>query len=396
MRDGDGRLMRFLMPRPATTNVPAPFARGLTKGGEIVLERRGLGLLAGRIVPVAGIAITAYMLKDDIRALIEGDPDMWPGLKEIFYNPGNYTELNQFSQSGVSYSTPYGDKTVTAIASGGTCMTWEPWCAGIPPWTCLETTNGQCSKVEYAWESGSNQKSWKDFYVQVAPTPIPRPATDSEIITTSTADSGAMSDQASEDLEKLMADNPEKVYTDSPVVTPLEEKASQDEQAAQDEADTARDNAIQQLEDKCAIDGPGSQSCIDLERLKAEKAKEEAERARRIIQEQQKEEDEEMPSNDSAELKSLNFDKWKDLKGTLENTWPFTLLLGIPDKIGQLIDSEPHAPVLTAHIYGDKKATVDLSIFDPVAAVCRWMIKLLMSIGVIWVLVNWWRGVSNG
>ncbi|MBT1074455.1 hypothetical protein [Geobacter grbiciae] len=104
-----------------------------------------------------------------------------------------------------------------------------------------------------------------------------------------------------------------------------------------------------------------------------------------------KADEESIPDSSPDALKTFDWSKLSQLKGALANAWPFSLLSGVVDKLSVLV-REPQAPVFDLPIYGANTLRVDLSIFDPVAAVCRWAIGLLLSVGCVWYLVEFWRG----
>lgn len=92
-------------------------------------------------------------------------------------------------------------------------------------------------------------------------------------------------------------------------------------------------------------------------------------------------------------LRLFDFSKWTQLLNIMSNVWPFTLLLTLSDYFNLLV-TEPVAPVFSLHIYQDKQLSIDLSMFDTIALITRWIIGLLLSFGSVQLLLKWWRGVS--
>lgn len=93
-----------------------------------------------------------------------------------------------------------------------------------------------------------------------------------------------------------------------------------------------------------------------------------------------------------GDVPDLDFSRFQDLKGALSSTYPFSLIGSLPDLLSPFSRS-PVAPVIHLPVYGND-LVVDLSMFDPVAAVCRWCIGLLATAGVVYYIVHFWRGVS--
>lgn len=103
--------------------------------------------------------------------------------------------------------------------------------------------------------------------------------------------------------------------------------------------------------------------------------------------------DSEVPAVDSVARKVLDWEKWKNLKNSMSNVWPFTLLSSLSGLLSQFA-GDPVAPSFDLPVYGTTKLHIDLSIFDPIAAITRWAIGILMTIGIVQLLVNWYRGTS--
>ena len=77
----------------------------------------------------------------------------------------------------------------------------------------------------------------------------------------------------------------------------------------------------------------------------------------------------------------------------MEKTFPFSLLTTLSGYLDVLV-VDPVAPSFDMHIYQEQKLHIDLSFFDPVAALVRWVIGILLTIGAILGMQKWWRGVS--
>lgn len=94
----------------------------------------------------------------------------------------------------------------------------------------------------------------------------------------------------------------------------------------------------------------------------------------------------------AGEAPDLDFSKFGSLKGALSSTYPFSLISRLPDLLSPF-SRPPSAPVIHLPVYGNDMV-VDLSAFDPVASVCRWCMGLFATVGVVYYVVHFWRGVS--
>lgn len=99
------------------------------------------------------------------------------------------------------------------------------------------------------------------------------------------------------------------------------------------------------------------------------------------------------PGVQTEDFKTLDFSKWLQLKNCMANVWPFTLLTSLAGLYSQLV-SDPVAPSFDVPMPLDHTMHIDLSCFDTVALISRWTITLLLSIGGVYYLVRFWRGVS--
>lgn len=96
------------------------------------------------------------------------------------------------------------------------------------------------------------------------------------------------------------------------------------------------------------------------------------------------------PNANGDGLKSLKWDRWKDLLNLMKETFPFTLLLAIAGYL-ELFVGPSTAPVFEFPLAGNT-LHVNLSMFDPVAACLRYGIAIILSIAIIQYLVEWFRG----
>lgn len=94
------------------------------------------------------------------------------------------------------------------------------------------------------------------------------------------------------------------------------------------------------------------------------------------------------------EIKSVDFSTLARLNGVISNTFPLSMLTNVPSYLAPLLSGDVSAPQFDIPLYGDKKFHIDLTPFDPVAAVMRFIMALLISIGMILYVIRFWRGVS--
>lgn len=95
----------------------------------------------------------------------------------------------------------------------------------------------------------------------------------------------------------------------------------------------------------------------------------------------------------SPDLKSLDFNRWKNFLNILQTVWPFTLIGTLSAYLSAII-REPVAPSFDLPIYQTTSLHISLSIFDPVAQLVRWCIALLISVAVVQRIIAWYKGES--
>lgn len=95
----------------------------------------------------------------------------------------------------------------------------------------------------------------------------------------------------------------------------------------------------------------------------------------------------------SEERKALNFEKLKALSGIAGGVFPFNQILRAGTFYSMLI-AAPVPPVFTFPLPLGFVINIDLTPWDPVARVCRYMFGLLLGSGVIFYVVRFWRGVA--
>lgn len=94
-----------------------------------------------------------------------------------------------------------------------------------------------------------------------------------------------------------------------------------------------------------------------------------------------------VPSPTTDALKAIDFSPFLTLNGVLANKFPFTLLTSIESSLVMFLGSGT-APIFTIPITSTNTLTIDLTILDPVATVCRYTLALLISIGTVFIIVR--------
>lgn len=92
--------------------------------------------------------------------------------------------------------------------------------------------------------------------------------------------------------------------------------------------------------------------------------------------------------------KRFSWEKLKQLKDAMANIWPFSLLAGLAGYLDYLV-ADPVAPVFNFAIFGHT-LTLDLSLFDPLAAAMRWVLALVIMVAFTQRIIAWYKGDSGG
>lgn len=98
-----------------------------------------------------------------------------------------------------------------------------------------------------------------------------------------------------------------------------------------------------------------------------------------------------VPGNE--ERKSLDFTPMHGLKSALSNTYPFNLP-GVIAGYFTALKGTPTAPQFDLALPLGQTMHVDLSPFEPLAILLRYLIGILITCGMIWYVIHFFRGVS--
>lgn len=99
------------------------------------------------------------------------------------------------------------------------------------------------------------------------------------------------------------------------------------------------------------------------------------------------------PSGSADSAKSLNFDSMNQVLGVLPSKFPFNLISQGFSYADVFIRS-PSAPSFDLTLPYGFVMHLDLAVFDPVAAVCRFFVTVLLLGGSLIYVVRFWRGVA--
>jgi hypothetical protein len=106
-----------------------------------------------------------------------------------------------------------------------------------------------------------------------------------------------------------------------------------------------------------------------------------------------KEEDSAAPVPASEERKTLDFSKLDALKGALASTYPFNVPASIASYYTSLV-ADPTAPVFDLPLPLGGNIHVDLAIFNGIAVLVRFLVGTLVSCGMMYYVVHFFRGIS--
>lgn len=91
--------------------------------------------------------------------------------------------------------------------------------------------------------------------------------------------------------------------------------------------------------------------------------------------------------------KSLDFTPFHSLKGVLASTFPFNLASTVAGYYSAFT-AAPAAPVFDLALPLDQSIHVDLTVFNPIAALIRFLVGSLLSIGCVYYVIHFFRGIS--
>ena len=383
-------------------------------GAQVVMNQYGVSVIEGNYLAAkANInALINQMSSDNLLAT------KYASLYAAFTKTPEITPPKKGLNEGDLMQLPSGDIVEITGVTGASLQGYQPgsWCSTSAGSVCTVWT------VNTYMDNGTTQQDHYEIVPADAPTPrvmtqveINEQYPFGEIVTP-----GVISD-----LDQMIADNangygisivdavypadvdlappfippvtlPSPVDASAPSVTGLGSGTAAATGAKSSSAQTAAQTAQTAVNDYLSSH-PGATAATDsaLADLQSalDQAVKDAATAERIAADAKAAEEEIYPNTAVDELKTLNFDALKALRGPLAATFPFSLLGGLGSVYASMV-ADPVAPIFQLPLPLGGSITVDLAIFDPVATVCRYLIAVLLSVGIVYYIVRFWRGVA--
>lgn len=395
------RYFDVMFPSAANSSLSAPMSRAAVTATEKAVFRKGLGYAAGAI-PYIGFALSAYMMYDDIRDIVNSDPSRYPNLyqatildrdlsvDDLNSSPGLISEgstvsgvkqleggyVNGLVKVGPAVSSYYTSTSCAPYYNSGAFVALSSY-SGTP-------ANGTCA-------DGSHVRSGIEVLYRpssiVSSPALPLPADDGQMTYNLGGSSGLGSAQDSE-LVDAMLNNPSKVHLDNPSPVADSIASEQNKEIAAKQAEQVQNlkDRVADLQTKCDAN-PGSDYCTELKKAKAELADAEEKQIVGI----QQQTDKPVDSPEPDEIKTLNFESFKGLGDLLSTKFPFNYLPLFYSTLSVLA-SEPRAPTFDLPLPLNNTIHVDLSLFDPVAVVCRWVTAFGFTLGILYLVYRRFAG----
>ena len=92
-------------------------------------------------------------------------------------------------------------------------------------------------------------------------------------------------------------------------------------------------------------------------------------------------------------LHKFSFSSLNALKGALNTTWPFNLVGTISGYYSAFV-ATPVAPVFDYPLPLGFVVHADLSPWNTIASIMRWVLSVLLTVGCIYYIIHFWRGIS--
>jgi hypothetical protein len=232
--------------------------------------------------------------------------------------------------------------------------------------------------------------------VQQTSSPVFTPATPAEMAQALVNAEGYIKDIYQAELDAAIQSNPNiftfpnaDVMANSAGV--LNEKVVADATAS---VETAKSNLANAITNYNAAPSPETQQALQ-EATDALQAREKAladaaNTAREAEDKVEEDKPENYPNSTGSPLKTVNFGRWMTFLGSLEDVWIFGAMADTKNVLLDLI-REPVAPSFT-FTSAAQQTTVSLAVFDGIAAVVRWFMGAIASVGVVLMVARWWRG----
>lgn len=96
----------------------------------------------------------------------------------------------------------------------------------------------------------------------------------------------------------------------------------------------------------------------------------------------------------TPKVHTLDFSNGKNLLGAVQNAYPINLIPSAFTSFSNFVTSSPSAPVFTFPLPLGFNLNIDLSLFNPVAKMCRYICSIIITAGSIMAIINFYRGTS--
>lgn len=362
--------VRYALPTVSTSNVPRVVT--INAGS---LGRRSLGML-GTVGLAASIGFTVY----DLYNTVKSDPSTYPNLAGATKTSGALTDRPD-NPSGLSAGT------VVLASDGNYYQITSGPIGGLTRYASdaaiILASAGVIGVLERVVYPSSPQSDYWRYYASLVGSAPVVDATPAQFENSLSDGTGEVKPEYIGDIDRYIREHPTTVNY-SPSSTTIENEYN--DYIVNNYNDTVNNykNTIIKNYNDAVSRGDDADAAYwqsKLYELLAQQAKDTID----------KNKEESLPDTSPDSLRSFDWSKWIQLKGLLQNTWPFSLLLTIPGYLSGLIVT-PTPPTFNLPIYGGNTLTISLSIFDPIAVMLRWLIGVLVTVGGIQSIIKFWRG----
>lgn len=365
----------------------------------LVARRSAFAVISKSAMPIV-IALTAKQIYD----LVNADPNSstnYPFLNAQINKDQTLPSVPTYDECSpdmvFTYNSNYykvGSLYNSGSVSGVT----------VPSFEILATQNGVMTKFGVS-KTVNGVVYYKHYYVGQTTKPPPKHLTQAEFDQAlfPVGSSPDLPIGIGADLDKLAANNPDAVSTEPTIGEVVDSysdyakaAAAAAAAAAATQAASNTTSAQQAVNDATTRyqNNPNDANFASLQ--EAIRALQEAQLQQTQTQYQEASEAKEdipMPSVTTPTIKTFNWSKWSQLKNIMATVFPFNLLNSAVS-VAQNLVSSPVAPVFDLPLFG-QTIHVDLSILDPVATALRWVIAFGLTIGIIFVVVRFYRGIGG-
>ncbi|MBT1071624.1 hypothetical protein [Pelotalea chapellei] len=383
--------VKYLLPTSATSNVPS-----YGSADNYGLKRNSIGTVMASVGAAAVLTIGFEALRTYVDSNKSSHPllDSALNANKNYFAPSDIPGLGSGSQtlplntvlkaSGNNYYKIVG---AGSVSPRNACYT--------PSIDAISYSSGQINVLTFGGSgdcsmyAGTLRANAMTSYPVVSVTaPVPSPSTQ-EQFNALVAPFGSISPAYQPEIDSAF-----RLGVPFSSSLPSSELAKVDQNYARQEQITHLNNAVQNATN-IYNNYPSDSTLQSLNDIKAQLAAAQAQQASESADQSKDEKASEVLNVPTAEAPvAFNLNKLNDLKGAMSGAYPFNYISRISSYFDALATSNHAAPVFDFHIYKDINAHVDLSFFDPVMDVVRWVLSLLLSVGAIMFVIKFYRGVS--